>query len=166
MTVDDLRSSLHESRARLFASIRGLDEEEFRFAREPGAWNIATHLAHLFRIERIFAERARAALIEDGVACPSTRVANDDDPALARQLAVPQIIHGMQAARRELEAVLDGGEDALARSIMHETRGRMTIAEVAQKMADHEREHGADVGALARQAAAARRVTIPITPRA
>jgi uncharacterized damage-inducible protein DinB len=165
MNAEDLRIELHESRERLFSSIRGLSEEQFRFSPDRDDWNIAAHLAHLLRVERVFAERAHRALREDEPYCASTAVVNDDDPGLAQHLAVPQIIHGMQASRRELEAVLGGGDAALSRAIRHERIGRMTVEDIVKKMATHEREHTETISALARQAMSAKRVTIPLTRR-
>jgi uncharacterized damage-inducible protein DinB len=166
MTVPQLRSGLHGSRERLFAAIRGLSEEQFRYVPAGETYAIATHLAHLLRIERVFAERARAALSEHEPSVPSTAVKNDDDPALAQHLAVPQIIHGMLNARRELDALLAGCDEAsLGRAIVHERIGRMTIADIAVKMAAHEEEHAAEIAKLVRQVPASARVIIPLTRR-
>jgi uncharacterized damage-inducible protein DinB len=166
MTVSQLRSDLSESRERLFELIRGLTEEQFRFTTQEDPWSIATHLAHLLRIERIYAERAERALRENDPSMASTRVHNDDDPGRAQHLAVPQIIHGMQAARRDLERVLDAcGDRGLERAIVHERIGRMTLAQMMAKMAQHEHEHAADVERLARQARSAGHVIIPLKPR-
>ncbi len=168
MTASQLRSHLKESRERLFGSISGLSEEQFRHVPAGETWNIAAHLAHLLRVERLFAARTTAALLEDepsfGSSGESTRVLSDDDPALAQHLAVPQIIHGMQAARRELDAVLDAGDAVLERAVRHERLGRMTVRDIIVKMAQHEDEHAADVARLATLAPAPR-VTIPLTPR-
>jgi uncharacterized damage-inducible protein DinB len=166
MHVSHLRAELEESRRDLFAAVRGLEEEQFRFTPQATAWSIATHLAHLLRIERVYAERAEAALREDEPRVASTRVHNDDDPKLALRLAVPQIVHGMQATRRQLDAVLERCDDAsLERTVMHETLGRMTIAEIAAKMSGHEREHAAAVAEIARQVPPVRNVTIPLAQR-
>ncbi len=166
MTISQLRTTLEASREGLFGLIRGLTEEQFRFTPAPGEWSIATHLAHLLRIERIFAERAALALREDGVFVASTGVTNEDDPALAQNLAVPQIIHGMLAARRELVAALDGcGPATLERVIHHERFGRMTVTQIAQKMAAHEREHAGTVRSLGEAAMASARVIIPLAER-
>jgi uncharacterized damage-inducible protein DinB len=166
MTVPQLRSDLQGSRERLFASIRGLSEEQFRHVPAGETYSIATHLAHLLRIERVFTERARAALADDDPFVASTSVKNDDDPALAQHLAVPQMIHGMLNVRRELDALLASCDDAaLERHIVHERIGRMTVAEIAVKMASHEAEHAADVARLVRQAPASGRVIIPLTRR-
>lgn len=172
MTADELKSGLRTGREALFASIRGLSEEQFRFAPAPPGeapaseqWDVAAHLAHLLRIERVFAERGAAALHEDEPFCSSTAAVNDDDPAFAQHLAVPQIIHGMQAARRDIEALLDAGDASLTRAIVHERIGRMTVEEIVKKMVDHEYEHTQSIAVLVRQALNARPVTIPLARR-
>lgn len=166
MMVSQLRSGLQESRERLFASIRGLSEEQFRYVPAGETYAVATHLAHVLRIERVFAERARTALSEDEPAVASTSVKNDDDPVLAQHLAVPQIIHGMLNVRRELDALLSAcDETALHRAVVHERVGRMTIAEIAVKMAAHEDEHAAEIAKLVRHAPSSGRVIIPLTRR-
>jgi hypothetical protein len=164
--VTTLREALHESRARLFAPIEGLSEEQFRHSVDDDGWNIATHLAHLLRCERMLAERSMRALREDGARVLSTGVTNDDDPALAQRLAVPQVIHGLQASRREVASMLDGTADAsLDRAIEHERLGRISVREMVEKMAAHEDEHAQTIELLARRSRSAQRVTIPLNPR-
>ena len=165
--MSQLQSELQGSREQLFASIRGLSEEQFRFAPAGGdGWSIAAHLAHLLRIERIFTERARAALVQDEPQMASTRVHNDDDPGASQKLAIPQIVHGMLNARRDLDAVLDAcDEDGMERAIVHERLGRMTIRQIAVKMAGHEAEHAAEIARLVRQVPPSGRVIIPLTRR-
>ncbi len=166
MTAPQLTADLRASRDGLFASIRGLSEEQFRYVPPGETFCIAAHLAHLLRIERVFTERARAALTEHEPAIASTSVKNDDDPALAQHLAVPQIIHGMLNVRRELDALISGCDAAaLARCVVHERIGRMTVADIAVKMAAHEAEHAAGIARLVRQAPSSARVTIPLTRR-
>ena len=161
-----LRSDLVETRAVLFKNIAHLSEEQFRHVPSGQTWPIAAHLAHLLRIERVFVERTRAALVEPEPNIPSTRALNDDDPAIAQHLAVPQIIHGMQAARRNLDVLLASCDDAaLERALIHERLGRMTVRDIAVKMAGHEREHAESIAALAKQAPSVRRATIPLTRR-
>jgi hypothetical protein len=165
-TAAELRSALDTSRARLFGTIRGLSEEQFRHVPGGASWCIATHLSHLLRIERVFLERARVALVEDEPTVPSTRTANDDDLGLAQRLAVPQVVHGMLNARRELLALLDRcGDDGLSRTILHERLGRMTVRDIAVKMAAHEEEHSQEVLSLARSAPPSGRVIIPLKQR-
>lgn len=154
------------SRDGLFVHIRGLGEEQFRHASPNEPWSIATHLAHLLRVERLFVARARMALDQEDPEIPSTNGVNEDDVGLAQRLAVPQIVHGLQAARRELDELLAGCTEAhLTRAIVHERRGRMTVADIAAKMAAHEAEHSFDVARLARHAPRSGRVTIPVSGR-
>jgi len=163
--VSELRSALADSRTRLFDAIRGLTEEQFRYA-PPGEWPIAAHLAHLLRIERVYTERARAALTEDEPFVPSTRVQNDDDPGLSQKLAVPQMVHGMLNTRRELEAVLDRCDDAaLERAARHETLGTLTIRAMIDKMAGHEAEHAREIARLVKLVPPSARVTISLARR-
>jgi len=165
--VTTLREALRRSRANLFAPIEGLSEEQFRRSADGGAeWSIATHLAHLLRCERMLVERSLRALSEDEPAVRSTGITNDEDPTLAQRLAVPQIIHGMQASRRDVQSLLEHiDDDALTRAIVHERLGRVTVGEMIKKMAVHEQEHAEAVTQLARQARSAQPVTIPLSPR-
>jgi uncharacterized damage-inducible protein DinB len=166
MTAPQLRSGLQNSRERLFSSIRGLNEEQFRFVPAGETYSIATHLAHLLRTERVFAGRARVGLTKHEPSVASTAVNNDDDPGLAQKLAVPQIIHGLLNVRRELDELLAGcDEAALERALIHERIGRMTVRDVVVKMAGHEEEHAAEVAKLVRQVPASGRVIIPLTRR-
>jgi uncharacterized damage-inducible protein DinB len=161
-----LRSDLRASRARLYAPLRGLTEERFRIATGDEAWPIAAYLAHLLRTERVFTERAQLAMREEEPSVPSTRVENDEDPGLAQRMAVPQMIHGLQAVRRELEELLLAADDAaLERALIHERLGRMTVAELAAKMAAHEDEHAADVARVAASLPSTKRTIIPLTPQ-
>jgi uncharacterized damage-inducible protein DinB len=166
VAASTLRAKLDEGRARLFAQIRGLTEEQFRHTPQDEAWPIAAYLAHLLRIERVYAERAAAALHQDEPSVASTRVHNDDDPGLAQRMAVPQVIHGMLNARRDLLAVLERCDGAaLERVAVHETLGRMTVGEMMAKMAGHEDEHASDVARLVKLAPASARVILPLMRR-
>jgi uncharacterized damage-inducible protein DinB len=165
-SVDSLHESLRSSRAGLLDAVRGLNEEQFRFSPAADGWSIAAHLAHLLRIERVYAERASAALTQDAPFVASTRVHNDDDPALAQRLAVPQMIHGLLNTRRDLEAVLSNcGLTDLQRPIRHETIGLMTIEQIMVKMSGHESEHVEEIQRLVKQAPTSARVIIPLTTR-
>jgi uncharacterized damage-inducible protein DinB len=165
-TVSTLLTDLQSGRTRLFASIRGLTEEQFRFTPSSEAWPIAAHLAHLQRTEAIYADRALAALAEDQPFVASTRTNNHDDPGLAQHLAVPQMIHGMLNTRRSLEAFLSACTDGdLARAIRHETLGPMTIEQIAVKMHAHELEHAMAIEQLVKRAPPSARVIIPLAQR-
>ena len=106
VTSAEAHADLANSRKALLAPLAGLSEEQFRFA-PPGAWSIAVHLAHVLRVERGVGEGIARALSEQSARMASAGASNDRDEGLARHLAVPQILHGLQASRRSLEALLD-----------------------------------------------------------
>ncbi len=163
MTVAQLRTDLQVSREHLFAPLRGLNEEQFRHVPAPGGWSIASHLAHVLRCERLYTERLLRALREDEPRIESSGASNDDEPALAQSLAVPQIIHGLQAVRRTLDDALAGcDERAIARAVVHSRYGRLTVADHAAKMAAHEDEHAAEVAQIAAEAPVTRRMILPL----
>jgi hypothetical protein len=160
--VAALREDLREGRARLFAPLQGLTEEQFRFTGDDG-WNIATQLAHVLRCERMLADRTTRALREHEPAVRSTGITNDDDPALAQRLAVPQIVHGLQASRRVVDAIVETLDDtSFDRAIIHERDGRVAVRQLMTKMAAHEHEHAAVVELLARRARTAGSTAIPV----
>ena len=158
MSVEELKQELAASRARLLRAIAGVSEEQFK--RRPPAgpegaqeWCIAEVLAHLLASERLACERISLALREDGAAVtPSPPEAHETAARSGRLAPVPQLIHGLLAARRELERLLEaagGLEDGLERSVTHPVRGRQTVAWMArEKVMAHEEEHVGQIEAL------------------
>lgn len=166
MTRAQLTQDLRASRERLFALIKHLSEEQFRSIPDGEQWNVATHLAHLLRCERLYVDRMRLAVHRDRAPVESTGSTNDDEPAFAQRLAVPQIVHGMQAARRDLTSILDQIDDAaLERGIVHFALGRMTLRQMAAKMAAHEQEHAATIETLLPRLPAQPEPFVPLVPR-
>ena len=153
---------LRASRERLFAVLAGVSEEQFK-RRPPvyavsaaGDWSIAEVLAHLLAAEQRLCARLEAQLA--GEAPPPGAVTDGERHAearLGRTVPVPQIIHGLLAARRRLEGALSAIEarwtapaepaqpkrppyvapDAIAALLQHEA-----IA--------HEQEHTAQIEAV------------------
>lgn len=166
MTVETLRNDLQQGRQRLFTSVQGLTEEQFRHVPPGERWCVATHLAHVLRCDRLWAARVRAALAEDNPLVESTGVTNEDDPGLAQKLAVPQIVHGLQAVMRDLDDVLSSHNDrALQRSVRHERMESLTIEQMVAKTAAHEAEHADAIARIVRSLPATGRVIIPLSQR-
>ena len=164
MTSAELHADLADSRKALLAPLAGLSEEQFRFAPPDGRWSIAAHLAHFLRVERAVGEGVAGAGLQPRQMA-SAGASNDGDEGLAQRLAVPQIIHGLQASRRALEALLVG-DDVPRRQLHHQRLGVLTVADLLHSHADHEREHAQQISALVDQARTARRVIIPLAENA
>ena len=95
------------SRERLLEAIRGVTEEQFKRRPAEGGWCIAEVLAHQLASEKLRAERVRLALRQDGIEItPSDPEAHEAQARAGRIAPVPQLIHGLLAARREIEGLL------------------------------------------------------------
>jgi uncharacterized damage-inducible protein DinB len=162
---------LRASREGLLAAIAGVSEEQFK-RRPPaaaeataGAWSIAEALAHLLAAEQRRCARLEA-LLKGG--SPSPEALTDDERTaearLGRAVPVPQIIHGLLAARRRLERALTEASEQAPGETQRTEQGRegertelklrpYTWAEgaielVRREIIAHEREHTAQIEAV------------------
>lgn len=148
-----IRRSLVESRARLLQTISGVTEEQFKRRPVEGGRCIAELLALQLVSERLRAERIRMALAQDGVeVAPSDPETQAQQARAGRIAPVPQLIHGLLAARRELERLLDDAaavDGGLQRSIEHPREGRQTIGFLlSQQVAAQEHRFVDEIEAL------------------
>jgi uncharacterized damage-inducible protein DinB len=161
VTSAEAHADLSNSRLALLGPLAGLSEEQFRYLPPEGGWPIAAHLAHFLRVERAVCEGIANARSTADAQMTSAGASNDGDDALAQHLAVPQIIHGLQASHRALDALLDD-RAILERELHHARMGRITVGDLLRAHADHEREHAEQIVALVKQARTARRLIIPL----
>lgn len=157
--VEELHEALTSVRARLFETIAGVSEEQFK-KRPPAPddasgpnWCIAEVLAHLLQQERLRTERIALALRDDGAVITSSPEEEHFEAARAgRGLPVPQLIHGLLASRREVQRQLDHAarlDGALQRTNTHPRLGPQTVAWILQeKVIEHEAEHVAQIEAI------------------
>lgn len=155
--AESLAREMAASRERLMRAIAGVGEEQFK-RRPPAAageeqpWCIAEVLAHLMASERLYAARIDLALREDGVAAPQrTPQQRLEEARSGRAAPVPQLIHGLLAARRELERLLQRAgslPDGLQRGVsiggVRESVGEM----LRRGVIEHEREHATQIERL------------------
>jgi hypothetical protein len=158
-TSESLAGLLHDlraARAGLLQAISGVSEQQFKrrppaSASDPDPWCIAEVLAHLLIDEKLWTQRIGLALTEDGsTVAPSDREQSLASIRNARLAPVPQLIHGLLASRRDLERLLE--EPGLTRDALRQTivghRGRLSVAWMARKLIDHDREHVGQIEAL------------------
>jgi DinB superfamily len=154
MTPAELRQRLDIAHQRLLEAIAGLTEEQLkrRPAGDDAAWSISEVLAHLLANQRLWPERVSLALREDGATVtPSPPEGRDAEARRGRSAPVPQLVHGLLAARREVERLLalstmpDGGW--LDRGIWHpRLERRLTVEYLFDKrIASHVEEHAEQV---------------------
>jgi hypothetical protein len=148
-----IRQRLSESRARLLEAIRGVTEEQFKRRPIEGGRSIAELLALQLVSEKLRAERIRQALAADGATVELSDPEAQAQQARAGRVApVPQLIHGLLAARRQLERLLDDAEaidGGLERFVLHPREGRQSIGFIlTEQVAARELAFVADIETL------------------
>jgi uncharacterized damage-inducible protein DinB len=149
----EVEDALRDSRERLLDAIRGVTEEQFK-RRPAEGWSIAEVLAHLLATEKTRAEQLSAALAGGGVG--SLSINNErrlEDAAAGRRAPVPQLVHGLLAARRETERLLQKAAEssALEQNLLGRGRGDLTVGDLLlRRVAGHEAGHVRQIEALKR----------------
>lgn len=141
---------LETSKTTLTDAVAGLDEEGFRGRPDAGGWTVAEVLAHLLEMERVLMSWAHEAISADDVVV--TPVSDDErreQARSARRMAVPQLIHGLLARRRDTARFLEGlSEPELARPLLHPDWGSLSVAMLFQRSVEHEEAHANQIKAL------------------
>ncbi len=154
MTPDELKHALGAARERLVRALEGLTDKEAhrRPTPEAGPWAIGEVLGHLLSTNRLWCDRARLALEdEDARIAPSPEGSHEEGARSGRRAPLPQLVHGLQAAKREAERLIDSaaasGENGLQRSAWHPRLGERLTVEwmVREKLAGHEMEHAKQI---------------------
>jgi hypothetical protein len=155
--TDELRQGLAQSRQRLLQTLSGVSEAQFkqRPQSNPGetaVWSIAEVLSYLLAADRVSNQNIALALADDGA--PAATPDSIDADALARvgRIApVPQLIHGLLAARRELELLLDKASDLADggdRSVTGQNGEQRSIVVLADEVLSRERERVGQIESL------------------
>lgn len=146
----ELRAHLEASGRALLGAIVGLDEEGFRARTRSSQWSPAEVLAHLLASERLYVGWAQAALEEDNLVLPPVAQDEQEQQAkLAQQMAVPQILHGLLAQRRDtMQLLMALSSEQLTRTLSYPGRGSFGLGLLFEKAAAHEEEHAAQIRSL------------------
>lgn len=140
---EELLRDLQAGRERLLGVVSGVGEAQFKRRPEPSdaagraGWCIAEVLAHLLASEQRAATRVEALLAGDAGPEPVPEAERAEEARQGRASPVPQLIHGLLAARRALE-----------RSLTAQGRGALPAgvrATVREDVIEHEAEHTAQI---------------------
>ena len=148
--ADEIVARLEASRDALMQALAGLDEAGIRARAVASTWSPAEVLAHLLHSERVLLENARAALTHDTYAVISmTDEQREDEAKRAQRMAVPQIVHGLLASRRDTTRLLEQLSDPeLARPVRHARLGEQTVGWLFERAAEHELDHAGQIRAV------------------
>lgn len=154
----DLLQELRTSRERLLSVVAGVTEEQFKrrpavdYEAQAGEWSIAEVLAHLLASETRHGARLEALRSGEQSTIPLLdEEARNAEARQGRAVPVPQIIHGLLAARRHIERLLaerqvDAASDAVQQL-------------VGEDVVQHEAAHTSQIEAVKAALAAARSAT-------
>ena len=134
--------------------VQGLSEDALGWRPSPGEWSIKEVCCHLRDSFEIDGERLRHILSEN-----EPFLAAYDQEALARERdyqneSMPLVLAALRAFSGGLAYLLENlGEEEWQRTGQHEERGPISIAQYAQLLADHARQHLEQIRALRGQLA-------------
>ena len=154
MTRQQIVDALRALPSQVEALVRDLDEEALRRRPVPDEWSIKEVCAHLRDSLGIDGERIRRMVEED-----EPVISAYDQEALARERdyqneSMPLVLTALRAFSGGLAYLLENlGEGEWQRTGQHEERGPISIAQYAQLLADHARQHLEQIRALRGQLA-------------
>jgi len=149
MTRQETLDTLRALPGQIEEQVQGLSEDALRWRPSPREWSIKEVCCHLRDSFEIDGERIEHMLGEDDPFLPSY-----DQEALARERnyqndSMPLVLTALRAFSGGLAYLLENlGEAEWQRTGRHEERGPMSIAQYAQLLADHGREHLEQIKAL------------------
>jgi hypothetical protein len=129
--------------------VHGLSEDVLRWRPSPHEWSIKEVCCHLRDSSEIDGERIRLMLSEHDPFLPSY-----DQEALARERdyqneSMPLVLTAVRAFLGGLAYLLENlSEEDWQRTGRHEERGPMSIAQYAELLTDHARQHLEQIKAL------------------
>lgn len=132
---------MKDFQSRLLLAIHGIAEEDLRRPEGEGKWSIADVIAHLGDLELVYAVRMRTALAVDEPDVPVLKQ-NEWVASVHRREPVSELLEQFWFHRRmnlALKARLT--EDELARKGRHPDYGPITIAQMFERIANHDEKH-------------------------
>jgi hypothetical protein len=128
--------------SRLLLAIHGIPEANLHRPEGDGKWSIADVIAHLGDLELIYGVRIRTALAVDGADVPG--LSQNEWIANVHRHGEPVselLEHFWFLRRRNLDLKARLSEDELARTGRHPMYGVLTVAQMYERIANHDEKH-------------------------
>lgn len=144
--IPDLLERFRRGAELVAVSITGAAGSEVDYAPEPGKWSIRQIVAHLADAEIVATMRLRQILAEDD---PKIQAWDQNAWAVKLDYARRKPSHSLETFRRiraeNYELIKDLPETAFERAGTHSERGRMTLRQLVQLIAEHAENHAAQL---------------------
>jgi len=146
--IPDLLERLRRGAELVAVSITGAAGSEVDFIPEPGGWSIRQIVAHLADGEIVASMRIRQILAEEN---PKLEAFDQDAWAKNLDYARRKPSQSLETFRRirseNYELLKDLPESAFERAGIHSERGRVTLRQLLQLVAEHAENHAAQLRA-------------------
>ncbi len=146
--IPDLLERFRRGAELVAVSITGAAGSEVDYAPEPGKWSIRQIVAHLADAEIVATMRVRQILAEDD---PKMQAWDQNAWATKLDYARRKPSQSLETFRRirgeNYELIKDLPETAFERAGMHSDRGRITLRQLVQLIAEHAENHAAQLRA-------------------
>ena len=146
--IPDLLERFRRGAELLAVAITGAAGSEVDFAPQPGQWSIRQIVAHLADAEIVATMRLRQILAEDD---PKLQAWDQNAWATKLDYARRKPSQSLETFRRirgeNYELIKDLPESAFDRAGIHSDRGRMTLRQLVQLIAEHAENHAAQLRA-------------------
>ncbi len=137
---------MNEFQSRLLLAIHGIAEDELRRVEGEGKWSILDVIAHLGDLEIVYAVRIRTALATPGADVPALSQAEWIANVHRRGEPLSELLEQFWFHRRAnlaLKARLT--DEELARTGRHPMYGVLTVAQMYERIANHDERHLAQI---------------------
>lgn len=146
--IPDLLERFRRGAELLAVAITGAAGSEVDFAPHPGQWSIRQIVAHLADAEIVATMRLRQILAEDD---PKMQAWDQNAWATKLDYARRKPSQSLETFRRirgeNYELIKDLPESSFERAGVHSDRGRMTLKQLVQLIAEHAENHAAQLRA-------------------
>jgi uncharacterized damage-inducible protein DinB len=146
--TDKIEIKLVAGRARLLASVEGLDGTEWDWQPGDGRWSVRLTLAHVGSAQLSHLEVAKHLVSGETLDVPEFELDTWNEAAVAERAhwSVAQVLADLDAAQHETLAFLrDLDAEKLSISGLHPALGEVTVGKVLRFIPIHDNMHRRDI---------------------
>jgi uncharacterized damage-inducible protein DinB len=146
--IEKIESKVVAGRARLLASVEGLDGTEWDWQPGDGRWSVRLTLAHLGSAQKSHLEVAERLISGETLDMPEFELDTWNEASVAERAhwSVSQILADLDAAQQETLAFLrDLNPHKLSISGLHPALGEVSVGQVLRIIPIHDNMHRRDI---------------------
>lgn len=158
--TNKIEARIKDSRAKLLATVDGLDEAAWEWQPDDGRWSVRLTLAHVGSAQWSHLQVAKRLVAGESLDIPGFDLDawNDTHVAQRADWSVEQVLADLDAAQQATLAFLPGLDaEQLTRTGAHPALGTVSVSQVLRVISVHDGMHRRDLLNLLREMEKARR---------